>query len=172
MKTIRELNIKDLSGYIFTNMTNINDFDPEYLLINDFKSSKDRSILFNVNYCEENNISHIAFNNIECIFRKSGILSYLIFCESDKNKKMLDYVKVIDGIKEEALSFINEFEDELFIMGKDFMRFKFKTDDNLVYNKKINVPVCVISISGVVKKGDWYYPQIKLQDCFYENDYI
>ena len=38
MKTIRELNIKDWSDYIFTNMTNINDFDPEFLLINDFKS--------------------------------------------------------------------------------------------------------------------------------------
>ena len=50
------------------------------------------------------------------------------------------------------------------------MRFKFKTDDNLVYNKKINVPVCVISVSSVVKKGDWYYPQIRLQECFYEHD--
>ena len=52
------------------------------------------------------------------------------------------------------------------------MRFKFKTDDNLVYNKKINVPVCVISVSSVVKKGDWYYPQIRLQECFYEHDYL
>ena len=151
----------------FTGMANINDFDPEFLLMNDFKSSKDGSILFNVNYCEENNVPHIVFNNIECIFRKSGVFSYLIFCESDKNKEMLDdYVKVIDGIKEEVLSFIDEFEDDLIIMGNDFMTFKFKADDNLVYNKKFNVPVCVISISGMVKKGDWYYPQIKLQDCF------
>ena len=56
-----------------------------------------------------------------------------------------DYVKVIDGIKEEVLSFIGEFEDDLFIMGKDFMRFKFKANDKLPYNQKINVPVCVIS---------------------------
>ena len=152
-------------------MTNINDFGPEFLLVNNFKSSKDGSILFNMSYCEENNVPHIAFNNIECIFRKSGVFSYLIFCESDKNKKMLDdYVKVIDGIKEEVLSFIDEFEDDLLIMGKDVMRFKFKSDDNLVYNKIKIVPVCVISISGVGKKGDWYYPQIKLQACFYEND--
>ena len=39
-------------------------------------------------------------------------------------------------------------------MGKDFMRFKFKTDDNLVYSQKINIPVCVISLSNVIKKGD------------------
>ena len=169
----RELNIKDWSGYIFTNMANINDFDHEFLLVNDFKSSKDGSILFNVNYCEENHVPHIVFNNIECIFRKNGVFSYLIFCESDKNKRILDdHVKVIDGIKEEVLPFIDEFKDDLFIMSKDFIRFKFKTDDNLVYDKKLNVPVCVISISGVVKKGHWYYPQIKLQKCFFENDYL
>ena len=124
-------------------------------------------------YSEENNVPHIVFNNIECIFRKSGVFSYVIFCESDKNKEMLDdYVEVIDGIKEEVLSFIDEFEDDLFILGKDFMRFKFKTDDNLGYNKKFNVPVCVTSVSSVIKKGDWYYPQIRLQECFYENDYL
>ena len=89
-------------------MTNINDFDPEFLLVNDFKSSKDGSILFNMSYCEENNVPHIVLNNIECIFRKSGVVfGYLIFCESGKNKKMLDnYVKVIDGIKEEVLSLL------------------------------------------------------------------
>ena len=173
MKTIGDLNIKDCSGYIFTNMTIINDFDPEFLLVNDFESSKDGSILFNRSYCEENNVPHIVFNNIECIFRKSGVFSYLILCESDKNKKMLDdYVKVIDGIKEEVLCFIDEFEDEIFIMGKNFMRFRFKTNDKLPYNEKTDVPLCVVSMSSVVKKGDWYYPQIKLQDCFYENDYL
>ena len=47
---------------------------------------------------------------------------------------MLDnYVKIVDKIKEEIWSFGDKFEDEIFIMGKDFMRFRFKTDDNLVY---------------------------------------
>ena len=53
-----------------------------------------------MSYCEENNVQHIVFNNIECIFRKTDIFSYLIFSESNKNKKMLDdYVKVIDSKK-------------------------------------------------------------------------
>ena len=50
------------------------------------------------------------------------------------------------------------------------MRFKFKTDDKLLYNKKINIPVCVISISSVAKKGDNYHPRFRLHDCFYENE--
>ena len=128
-------------------------------MVNDFKGCKDGSIVFNIAYCEENNVPHIVFNNIECIFRKRGVFSCLIFCESDKNKNMLNrYVKVIDKIKQEILSFIDEYEDDLFIMGKDFTRFKFKTSDKLPYNQKINIPICVISVSSVVKKGDWYYP--------------
>ena len=31
-------------------MANINDFDPEFLLVNDFKSSKDGSVVFNIAY--------------------------------------------------------------------------------------------------------------------------
>ena len=173
MKTIKGLNIKDWPAHIFTSMTNIDEIDPEFFLINDFKGCKDGSIVFNMVYCENNNVPHIVFNNIECIFRKSGVFSYLIFCESDKNKNMLNrYVKVIDKIKKEILSFTDEYEDDLFIMGKDFIRFKFKTSDKLPYNQKNNISVCVISVSSVVKKGDWYYPQIKLQECFYENDYL
>ena len=63
---------------------------------------------------------------------------------------MLDkYVKIIDEIKDQIL-FITE--DENFIMGKDFMRFRFKTNYKLPYNQKINVPVCVISISSVFEE--------------------
>ena len=83
---------------------------------------------------------------------------------------MLDkYTKCIDQIKEEIFFII---EDDIFVIGKGFMRFKFKTNDNLVYNQILNVPVCVISINIVFEKGDWYYPQIELQECFYESDYL
>ena len=80
---------------------------------------------------------------------------------------MLDkYIKIIDEIKNQIL-FITD--DNLFIMGKDLTRFRFKTNDDLPHNQKINVAVCVISISNVSEKSVWYYPQIELQDCFYEN---
>ena len=168
MKTIRKFNIKDWSDYFFKEMVNILDIEPEYFTINDFKGCKDGSVLFNIAYCEENSVQHIVFNNIEYIFRKSGIYSYLILCESNK-KVVNNYVGIIDQLKEEILSWTDE-ENDLFIMGEDFMKFSFRTDYNLVYNEKINIPVCVISLSCVVKKGNIYYPLFKLQDCFYENN--
>ena len=77
---------------------------------------------------------------------------------------MLDkYVKIIDEIKDQVLFIIDdENEVEIFIMGKDFMRFRFKPNDNLHCNSKINVAVFVISISSVFEESNWYYPQIEL----------
>ena len=69
MKTVKRLNIKDKPGYFFTDMTNINGFNPKLLLINEFTFSRNKLTIFEINYCQENNTPHIVFNDIECIFR-------------------------------------------------------------------------------------------------------
>ena len=63
MKTIRDLKIKDWCDYIFNEMVNINDIQPEYFMINNFKDCKNGSVLLNVCYCEENNVPHIVFDD-------------------------------------------------------------------------------------------------------------
>ena len=80
-----------------------------------------------------------------------------------------NYVKIIDQLKEEILSWMEEEDNDLLTVGKDIMRFTFRTDDNLVYNEKINIPVCVISLSSVIKRRHIYYPQFRLQKCFYKS---
>ena len=73
------------------------------------------------------------------------ILVFQFFFADGKNKTIIkNYGKIIKQLEDEIFSFIDEFEDEKFIFDGNFMRFKFKTDDNLVYNKRINIPVCVI----------------------------
>ena len=124
-------------------MININDLDVKLILINEFTIFENGSVIFDISCCKENNTPHVVFNNVECIFKKRK------------------------GRKEEILFIEDEKED--FIMAKDFMRFRFKTNDNLLYNQKIYVKVCVISISGVFEERDWYYPKTELQDCFYES---
>ena len=80
------------------------------------------------------------------LFQRSDGFSFLIFLANGKNKALMkNYGEIIKQLEDEIFSFIDEFEDEEFNFGGNFMRFKFKTDDNLVYNKKINIPVCVIS---------------------------
>ena len=56
-----------------------------------------------------------------------------------------NYLKNIHQIKEKIISWIDE---ENFAFDDDFLKFKFRTDDNLVYNKISNIPVCVISLSS------------------------
>ena len=65
-------------------MTNINNFDPKLLLIDEIKSFNGESIMFGISYYEESNTPYIVFNNMECIFRKSYINKYLLFCETEK----------------------------------------------------------------------------------------
>ena len=136
MKTIKELKTLNLSSYFFKEMINVLDIEPEYFMINYFKGCKDGSILFNLCYSDENGVfPHIVFNNIECIKNfhgNSSIYSYLIFCKRDKNKDMLNnHFKIIDQIKEDILSLIDEDdsfnlgdEEDSFNLGDDFLRFK------------------------------------------------
>ena len=49
-------------------MRNIHDVDPKLLLINEFTIFENRSIMFDISYCKENNTPHVVFNDIECIF--------------------------------------------------------------------------------------------------------
>ena len=48
MKTIKKINIEDKPEFFFffTNLTNINDFDPKLLLISEIKIFKSRSTMF------------------------------------------------------------------------------------------------------------------------------
>ena len=79
------------------------------------------------------------------------------------------YLKIIKQLKDETFSLIDEFEDEEFVFDGNSLGFRFKIDDNLVYDEIINIPVCVISLSSVIKK-DWIHcPVFKLQKCLYES---
>ena len=105
------------------------------------------------------------------MFKKSYDFSFLIFLADCKNKNMMcNYGKIIKQLEDQICSFVDEFKDEKIISDGDFMRFKFETDDNLVYNKRINIPVCVISLSSVIGKEHAYHPVLKLQKYLYENE--
>ena len=172
MKTIRELNIKDRSGYFFEEMVNILDIDPECFMVSNANECTDGTMLYNLCYSDKIGVLHIVLNNVDCCFKKSDDFSFLIFFVDGKNKNMIcNYGKIIKQLEDEIFSFVHEFKDEKFIFDGDFMRFKFKTDDSLVYNKRINTPVCVISLSSVIGKEHVYHPVLKLQKCLYESFY-
>ena len=108
---------------------------------------------------------YIVFNDLDVMFRKSGKNKYLIFSSTGKNKLMLEnYTEIFDEIAEK----IESMTDDKVKYHKDIMRIKFETDDDLIFNEIVNVPVCVIIVSSILKENNEYYPQISLHNCFYE----
>ena len=90
MKTSRQLNIEDRSGYFFTNMTNILDFDPNLLDVHEIAFRDDRLIIYDISYVKKQNTFYLVFNNLDAVFQKDGDNTYLIFSLTEKNRIMLE----------------------------------------------------------------------------------
>ena len=82
---------------------------------------------------------------------------YLIFASTEKNREVLTkYTKLGDKIKY-LIETINGGEAGEY--GKDFMKIKFDSDDNLLLNKISKLHNITIVIRSVFQKDDKYYPQ-------------
>ena len=52
--------------------------------------------------------------------------------------------------------------------GKDYMKIRFNSDDNLPINKLLKFRLMTIIIRSVFSEDDKFYPQLFLDDDFYE----
>ena len=104
MKTIRQINIEKRQGSFFNDMTNINNFDPSLLNIDEISFKSDELIMYDIKYIKNLNslnTLYLVFNNLDTYIEKSGENRYLIFASIEKNKIMLkNYTELWDEIKE------------------------------------------------------------------------
>ena len=104
MKTIRQINIEKRQGSFFNDMTNINNFDPSLLNIEEISFKSDELIMYDIKYIKNLNslnTLYLVFNNLDTYIEKSGENRYLIFASIEKNKIMLkNYTELWDEIKE------------------------------------------------------------------------
>ena len=93
MKTIRQINIKNKQGYFFNDMTNISDFDPSLLNIDEVTFKIDELVMYDIKCikdvlkCIKQSLS--CFYNLDACIEKSDEYKYLIFALTKKNKLML-----------------------------------------------------------------------------------
>ena len=123
METIMQIKIENRQGYFFNDMTNINDFDPNLLNIDQvvFESGL---IMYGIKYIKDLSSLHLVFNNLDAYIEKRNKNKYLIFASTDKNKLMLEnYKELWDEIKEQ-IKLISD--DRVNKYGKDFMKIKMK----------------------------------------------
>ena len=101
----------------------------------------------------------------EYIKEKSGS-KYLVFdSANEKNEVLKKYAGLWYVIKNE-IETINDGKKGEY--GKDFMKIKFNSDDNLPLNKTLKLHNMTIVIRSVFEEHGKFYPQVYLDECLYE----
>ena len=91
---------------------------------------------------------------------------YLIFDSVDENKEVLKkYADVWDGIKNKIKAINGGKENEY---GKDYIKIKFDSDDDLPLNKPLKFHAMTIIIRSVFEEEGKLYPQLFWDDTLYE----
>ena len=104
-------------------------------------------------------------NRIKGHFEEKDGDKYLII-SSENGDIMQKYQKAFDGIKE-SIKKINGYSYPI-KYDDTYTKIKFNTNDNIILNKIIYFPTITTIIRSVTQKDGKYYPQILLDDCFYE----
>ena len=83
-----------------------------------------------------------------------------------KTKKNLKkYADVWDEIKNKIIAINGDKQNDY---GKDYMKIKFNSDDDLLLNKLLKFHLMTIIIRCVFSEDGKFYPQLFLDDTLYE----
>ena len=90
----------------------------------------------------------------------------MIFDSVDEKKEVSKkYADVSDGIKNKIKAINGDKENAY---GKDYMKIKFNSDDDLPLNKLLKFHLTTIIIRCVFSEDGKLYPQLFLDDTLYE----
>ena len=98
--------------------------------------------------------------------KKKNGNKYLVLDDVDENKEVSKkYEEVWEGVKKE-IETINggkkiEYE-------KDYMKIRFKSNDDLPLNKSLRLRLLTIIIRSIISEDGTFYPQLFLDDALYE----
>ena len=110
--------------------------------------------------------THIVFNNLDIYFECVNEEKYLVFALTDKNLDILENSKKLWDKSKIDIKKLEGIVGNLYF-EKDIMKVKFDTDDNLVFNKIINVPMYAIVVKAVYEHDNKFYPRIYLHSCYF-----
>ena len=177
MGNIEEINIKNRTYYFFDDMISIEGFHSNLLKI-DKKSYKNINTYYNgyitmKDYVKVKTINplYLVITEVDGHIEEKNENSYLIFNSANKNKEVLKkYTKLWNGIKNEIekINWSKEGEHSSAEHGKDFMKIKFDTYDNLLLNKTVKLHNVTIGIWFIFEENGKFYPQIYLDVYLYE----
>ena len=168
---IRQLNIEGRTYYFYNDLINIKNFNSNNLKL-DKKSVLGNDVYYigyitkkpqwNVNSV---NLLYLVINKIKGDFEEVDGDKYLII-SSENGDIRQKYQEVFDGMKG-IIKKINDYSQPI-KYDDNYMKIRFNTNDNISLNKIIYFPAITIIIRSVTQKDGKYYPQLFLDECFYE----
>ena len=115
---------------------------------------------------DSGNPLYLLISQLDGFIEEKEGSKYLNIALNDSNNDVLiKYVEVWRGVKDQIKKIYNGSVGEY---GKESMKIKFDSDDNLPLNKILKFCVLTIIIRNIFEKDGKYYPKIFLDDCLYE----
>ena len=156
MGKVKQIEIKNRTYYFYNDMINLKNFESNLLKI-DKKHYKGIDIYYigyitikKIGDCENIhsvNPLYLLVNHASGYIEEKNGNKYLIFDSVDENKEVLKkYADVWDGIKNKIKAINGGKENDY---GKDYMKIKFNSDDDLPLNKPLNFRAMPIIIRSV-----------------------
>ena len=170
---VKQINIKNRTYYFYSDITDVKDFDAKFLKID--KTSYKNIDIYYIGYIAIKKIDdyessvnplYLRINHASGYIEEKNGNKYLIFDSVDENKEVLKkYADVWDGIKNKIKAINGDKENDY---GKDYMKIKFNSDDDLPLNKLLKFHNITIIIRSVFSEYGKFYPQLFLDDALYE----
>ena len=176
MGKVKQIGIKNQTYYFYNDKINLKNFDSNLLKL-DKKHYKGINIYY-IRYitikknddCENIysvNPLYLIINDASGYIEEKNGNKYLIFDDSvNENKALLKkYADVWDGIKNEIKAINGGKENDY---GKDYMKIKFNSDDDLPLKKPLKFHAMPIIIRSVFDEGSKFIRNFFLDYTLYE----
>ena len=162
---IKDIRIKSRTYYFFDDITNIKNFDPNDINI-DEKSCKDIHIYFigyvtikDSKFLKINSVNplYLIFNKANGYFEKIKESKYLMLVPSNESKEK---IKKYEELWSKVRNLIRSITKKLDGYDEKYMKIKFNSGDELPLNKTIEIPTMTIVVRAVFHENNKYYPQV------------
>ena len=160
---IKQLNFKNKKYYLYNNLVNIKNFDPSLLRLDKKESANVNIYWINFIIKKPGNIEsldplYLFVKELYRFIEENKDNKYLNILLVDSNVNVLTmYEETWAEIKDQIKGLNNGIDGEY---GKDYMKVKFDSDDDLSLNKVLKFHMLIIVIRHVFEQDEKYYPQI------------
>ena len=173
METMKQINIKIRTYYFYNDIVDLDEFDESRIRV-DKKEFNDVDIYY-LGYEHKKKISECnVINSVNPLYLKIINMNgrfkkakddawYLVISDKDDvYKKLID---IFESIKNK----ITEKTWDVVKYDNDYMKIKFKSNNDFLTDKDVNIHIATIIIRVIFAEDGKYYPQLFLDDGFYKN---